>query len=168
MAITKTWGFGTDAAADTTVTPSSIPAVSGFGVVEDEPTSCALENSSSSLDVRERLTYQCSKVKEVASDLDNVYPPAVKTGVQYVVRLDEQLALTDSGNASYKEVLPVTAYVVIRHPINGNIISTDIDTIFKRLIGACYKEVSGVVSTRFKDLMMSALKPQSDGIDPAS
>jgi hypothetical protein len=88
--------------------------------------------------------------------------------VQYVIKLDEQLALTDSGDASYMEVLPVTAYLTIRHPKNGNITASDIETVVKRLLGACYKESGGVVSTRFGDLMKSALRPTVDGIDAES
>jgi hypothetical protein len=165
MAITKSYGYGTDAASTTTVTASSVLPVTGFALVEDEPTSCSLINDSSALDVGEKLSYQCQTIGNVTSGLDNVYPPAVKTGVQYQVKLDEQIALTDSGNPSYKEVLPVVAYINIRHPKNGNISSSDIDTIFKRLVGACLKSDG---TTRFSDLMKSALRPTTDGPAAAS
>jgi hypothetical protein len=168
MAISKTWGYSSDKASDSTVTPSSINPLSDFALTEDVATNCSLINNNSALDVGEKLSYQCQNIPNVASGLENVYPPQVKSGVQYVVKLDEQVKLTDSNDATYAEILPVTAYVTIRHPKNGNLAAADIDVIFKRLIGACYKEVNGVVSTRFADMMKSALRPTADGIDPAS
>lgn len=165
MALVHTWGYGSDVASKEEVTMSSIDPVTGYALVKDEPDECGLINDDSALDVGEMLTYSATKVGNIASKLDNQYPPAVGGGVQYVVRLDEQLMLTSSTDASFKEILPVTAYVTIRHPRSGEISQNDIDTIFKRLIGACYKYDGTTLSTRFGDLMKSALKPTVDGAD---
>lgn len=165
MALTHTWGYGSSAASSQTVTAASIKPVSTFALVKDEPDNCELINNNSLLDVGEKLSYSAINVNNVASRLDNQYPAPVNSGVQYVVRLDEQLLLTSSGEASFKEILPVTAYVTIRHPKSGEISSSEIDTIFQRLIGACLKSDG---TTRFSDLMKSALRPTTDGPSPAS
>jgi hypothetical protein len=165
MALTHTWGYGSDAASAVSVAASAVTPVSTFALVTDEPDNCELINNSSQLDVGEMVSYSATKVNNVASKLDNQYPAPVNSGVQYVVRLDEQLLLTSASEASFKEILPVTAYVTIRHPKSGEISSAEVDTIFKRLVGACLKSDG---STRFSDLMKSALRPTTDGPAAAS
>jgi hypothetical protein len=167
MSIVKTWGYDTNAASDTPVTPSSINPVSSFALIQDEPDECRLRHQQA-VDNAEMLTYMCKDIGNVGTYLKSVHPTPVKAGVQYSVRLDEQLKLTSSDEPTYAETVPVVATLTIRHPKNGNITTGDIETVFKRLIGACYKEVSGTVSSRFGDLMQSALRPVNDGIDPAS
>lgn len=168
MAISKTWGYGSSTASTEKLTAAVMNVNSDFALLKDEPTECVVGNTGSALDLGENVSYSCVKIPTVASGLDNQYPPAVKSGVQYVIKVEEQVKLTDSGNAAYAEILPVTAYVTIRHPKNGNLTSSDIDTVFARLIGACYKTEGGVTSTRFNDLMRSALRPTSDGAPAAS
>jgi hypothetical protein len=114
------------------------------------------------------ITYGCKDIGSVGSFLKSVHPLSVKTGVQYEVRVDEQLLLTESTVPTYAETIPVVMTLTIRHPKNNNLTESDIETVFKRLIGACYKEVSGTVTPRFGDLMQSILVPTSDGIDAAS
>lgn len=167
MSIVKTWGYDTNTAADTAITPSSVNPVSDFALIIDEPTECRLQHQQA-VDNVEQISYQCKDIPSVLTTAKSVHPTPVKTGVQYTVRLDEQLKLTSSDDPTYAETVPVVAMLVIRHPKNANITVSDIETVHKRLVGASYKEVSGTVSSRFGDLMQSALRPTADGIDPVS
>jgi hypothetical protein len=167
MALVKTWGYGSDAAADTPITPSSVNPVSAYSLIQDEPTECRLSHQQA-VDNREMISYQCKDVGNVGTYLKSVHPSPVKEGVQYTVRLDEQLKITSTDDPTYAETVPVVAMLVIRHPKNGNISVSDIETVLKRLIGASYKEDTTGISSRFGDLMQSALRPVTDGIDPAS
>lgn len=168
MAKVTAWGFGTNTLADTPQNVSSINPVSDFALVTDDPTECALVNGASDIDAPERLSYQARKVNQVVTDLDVANPGPSSKGVQYVVRLDEILKVTDSADATYRKDLPFVGYVVIRHPIDGDIQPSHVDTMFQRLSGACYKETTAGISTRFGDLMKSALHPTVDGIDPTT
>lgn len=167
MSIVKTWGYGTNVNADTGITPSSVNPVSDFALIVDEPNECRLQ-SQQAVDNVEQISYQCKDIPNVLTTAKSVHPTPVKAGVQYTVRLDEQLKLTSSDDPTYAETVPVVAMLVIRHPKNGNLTVSDIETIHKRLVGASFKEVSGTVSSRFGDLMQSALRPVNDGIDAAS
>lgn len=163
MSVQKSFGFGTSSNSAKTVTLPIFKPATGFALVEDEPDTCSLINNDSQVDLGEKLTYNCRKIATVASGLDNMHPAQVQTGVQYQIKLDEQLSITDSGSPTFREDLPITAYVTIRHPKNGNITSSDIDAVFARLISACYKTVDGTLKSRFADLMKSALRPTTDG-----
>lgn len=162
MATKKVWGYGDDTSLGRTpLDLKQVDPVSHFALVEDEPDSCSLINNNSDVDLGEKLTYNCRTIPNVASGLDNMNPPKVRTGVQYQVKLDEQLSVRDTENPSFREDLPITAYITIRHPKNGNIKPADVDKVFARLVASCLKgtDSSGNVSTRFGDLMKSALRP---------
>ena len=163
MSVQKTFGFGTSTNSSKTVTLPVFKPSTGFALVEDEPETCSLINNDSKVDLGEKLTYNCRKIATVASGLDNMHPAQVQTGVQYQIKLDEQLSVTDSSSPTFREDLPITAYITIRHPKNGNITAEDVDAVFARLISACYKTVDGTVTSRFADLMKSALRPTTDG-----
>lgn len=163
MSVQKTFGFGESVSSTKTVTLPVLNAETGFALVEDEPETCSLINNDSKVDLGEKLTYNCRKIATVASGLDNMHPSQVQTGVQYQIKLDEQMSITDTASPTFREDLPITAYVTIRHPKNGNITQSDVDAIFARLISACYKTVNGNLQTRFGDLMKSALRPTTDG-----
>jgi hypothetical protein len=167
MSIVKTWGFGTTTDADTDVTPKSVNPVSEFALIKDEQDECRLQKSQA-IDNASQISYQYRDIGSVQTNIKSVHPLKVKNGVQYAVRLDAQMKLTSSDDATYAETVPFVGMVILRHPKNGNIVNSDLDTFFAELIGACYKEVSGSVSTRFGDLMQSALRPTADGIDAKS
>lgn len=163
MSVQKTFGFGNSVSSAQKLTLPILNADTGFALVEDEPETCSLINNASKVDLGEKLTYNCRKISTVASGLDNMHPAQVQTGVQYQIKLDEQLSITDSTSPTFREDLPITAYITIRHPKNGNITAQDVDTIFARLVSACYKTVDGTLQSRFGDLMKSALRPTADG-----
>lgn len=163
MSVQKSFGFGTSTASTQKVTLPIMKPTSGFALVEDEPETCSLINNDSQVDLGEKLTYNCRKIATVASGLDNMHPAQVQTGVQYQIKLDEQLSITDTASPTFREDLPITAYITIRHPKNGNITAQDVDKVFARLISACYKMVDGTLTSRFADLMKSALRPTTDG-----
>lgn len=140
----------------------SIPKVgpiTNYAKVEDEPTSCSLKNKTCPLDQGETLSYQCTPIAKVNSKLTSQNPAKVTSGVQYIVRLDELLRTTDeAGNIVCDE--PITAILQIRHPLSGNVTPDIVNTVFSRLVGACYDSTKS--AWRWKDLMLSALVPVED------
>lgn len=142
-----------------TVTPVAIKPASSYAVTSDEPTELTGSNLTAPVDQPEILTYRCQELKTVNTAMENMYPPEVRTGVQYVIKLDELASVTDTADPTFRVDLPISAYLTIRHNKSGYITSDMIATVVKRLLGACMKEDG---AWRFDELMRSSLKPTVD------
>lgn len=162
MSFTKTWGFAEGSEVDLNIATSPVKPVSEFALVEDEPTQCSLMNKTSSVDLGERLTYGCRTIPTVSSGLDNMHPGRVQTGVQYQIKLDEQLSVQSDADPNYRVDLPIVATLTIRHTKDGNIGNNEIGTVVERLVSACMQKSGSTMTWRFEDLMKSALRPTVD------
>lgn len=161
MATQKKFGVSQDSdLGKTPIAVKNVDPTKDYALMADEPDSCSLINTGSDVDLGEKLTYNCRTIPTVTSSLDNMYPSRVKTGVQYGVKMEEQLSVTDSENPSFREDFPIVCSITFRHPKNGCISKEAVDRVFARAISACLKTNSdGTVTTRFGDLMKGALKP---------
>lgn len=157
--MSSTFGFtNSTAMSDVSIVPIDVKPVTNYGKIQDEPTVCALQNKTAPLDQGEVMTYRANELKEVSTCQVIQNPAKVRNGVQYVIKLDEILRTTDTdGNIVCDE--PIVAYVTIRHQKSGNITAALVEQVYKRLQGAIYKEDG---TTRFADLMRSALVPVED------
>lgn len=162
MALTKQWGFTEGTSMSLSVSTSPVKPVSEFALVEDEPTQCSMVNKTSSVDLGEKLTYGCRTIPTVSSGLDNIHPGTVSTGVQYQVKLDEQLSVRSDTDPNYRTDLPIVATLTIRHPKDGNIGNAEIGKVVNRLVSACKQGTASNLTWRFEDLMKSALRPTVD------
>lgn len=158
MALSSSFGF-TDEATDINVKPSELLVVSGFGTKVDDPEEYSCTNKECPVDQQELVTFQCKEVKNIASKLVNQFPPEVKGGVQYVVRLDELLKTTSSTDDTWRVDDPIVMYLTIRHPLTNRITPTHLSTCLKRLMGSM---LDGTGAFRFTELMKSALRPASE------
>lgn len=153
------FGFtNTTAMTGVSAVPVEIKPVANYGKVQDEPTCVMLQNKTAPLDQGELLTYRHNEMKDVKSDQVIQNPAKVRNGVQYVIKLDEIIRTTDASGAIVCDE-PVVAYITIRHQKSGNISSAIVTTVLLRLLGAIFKEDG---TTRFDDLMRSALVPVED------
>lgn len=159
MALTSTFGFTNVTDATDTLKHVQIKPVTGYSVRKDDPDQCVLLNSSTLYDQPELVTYQVGSLKRIPSLIDNTHPPKVVEGIQYGIRIDELLRVSSSTNDTYVEDLPIVMNLSIKHVRNGQITSAHIETLFKRLLGACVKADG---TTRFNDLMRSAIRPSVD------
>lgn len=162
MAIQKAWGYGEDTPSSYDLNPS-VFAPTSWALIEDEPGKCQLSHQST-IDNGEMVTYEAKSVGGVGTYLKAAHKVNQKSSVTYTIRVDEQLKLTSTDDATYAETVPVVAMITIRHPKNGNLLPSDVDTVFKRLIGAAFKTVDGTATTRFADLMQGSTKPTVDGL----
>lgn len=138
--------------------PTSLKPVTEFAKIEDEPTVAVLSNRTTPLDQGELLTFRCNPVDKVSTSQVIQHPSAVTSGVQYVVKLEDILRTTNSqGDIVCDE--PIVMYLTVRHQRSSNISTEIVDTMFQRLIGACYHSDG---TTRFDELMRSALVPTKD------
>lgn len=157
MAITSQFAYTNTAAHAFTVTPTDVKPVTVYGKTADLADKVVLENKTTPLDQGERLTYTCTQLDKVTSTQNLVKPALSRAGVQYVIKLEEILRTADGADLIQDE--PVVAYLTIRHQSSSYITSSLVEEVFKRLVGACYKEDG---TSRFDDLMRSALVPVAD------
>jgi hypothetical protein len=156
MAITSKFGFTNVTESKNSVTPVDLAIISDYALIEDEPTSCVLSNTTCPIDQGELISYKCQSLKNVSSTQDILYPNTVSAGVQYVIKVEEILSTTSDSDPSFRVDSPIVAYLTIRHSKNGNITEDMISQTVQRLLGACQKEDG---TWRFGDLMRSSLKP---------
>lgn len=159
MAKAKSFGFTnkTDSAT-VSIKPTDLKICDNYALKEDEPTSVIEDNKTCPLDQPEIVHFICRDIPQVNSSIVNQYPAPVKNGVQYMITLEELLSTRDD-SIGYRVDDPIVATLTIRHTKSGNITSDDIQTVVRRLLGACYKTDG---TCRFDDLMRSALKPSTN------
>jgi hypothetical protein len=141
-----------------TVAPVDLGPVRNYSKTKDESYESEFANKTASLAQGEVLSYGCHTLPNVSSKQKSTNPGKVKDGVTYSVRLDELLRTqNDDGDIVYDE--PIVMYLTVRHPLSSNITASHIETVFKRLIGACMREDG---TFRFDDIMRSGLVPAAD------
>lgn len=158
MANTSSFSFTNTTASSNTITPVEIGEKTNYAEVADQPQEHVRSNITCALDQGELLTIRCNPLDRISTTQKIQYPYTVKDGVQYVVKLEEILRTVNSAGDIVGDE-PIVAYITIRHQKTANITSSIIDTIVKRLLGACYKSDG---TPRWNDLMRSALEPTSD------
>lgn len=159
MSVTTDFGFANETASTNTLSLTALDITSNYALVADEPDKCVLSNVTCPIDEPEVLTYGARNITSVSSSISNQNPPKVKGGIQYQIKLEELLRTTSSTDASFVVDDPIVATVTIRHSKSGNITGTKIDEVWGRLNSAIVKKDG---TTRFSDLMRSALKPTED------
>lgn len=160
MAKSSKFGFtNTTASTKVTITPIDVKVVDNYALKEDEPTRVVEDNKTCPLDQPEVVSFMCRDIPHVNTSIVNQYPAPVSNGVQYIISLEEILSTTDDTVPGYRVDDPIVASLTIRHPKSGNITANHIQTVLNRLLGMCYKTDG---TSRFDDLMRSALKPSSN------
>lgn len=147
----------TDKNSNVTISVPNLKPVTNYARIEDEPTVAVVSNVTCPIDQGELLTYRCNEVDHVSTSQKVRNPAKVQDGIQYVVKLEDIFRTSLATGDIVDE--PVVAYITIRHPRSSNITKDIVDSMFARLIGACYKADG---TTRFNDLMRSALMPTTD------
>lgn len=159
MALSSSFGFSNTTESTNSVKLFKLDVTSNYALVEDEPTKCMETNVTTPVDQPENVSFGCTEIANVASSIKNLYPPKVKGGVQYQVKIEELLSTTSSDDAAFRVDEPIVAYLTIRHPKSSNITTQNIEVVVRRLLSAFYKADG---TTRIDDLMRSALKPTTN------
>lgn len=158
MALTSSFGFTNVSENTHKVTPTALQETSKYAKITDDAAEVRLSNKTTPLDQGEIISYKAMQMPKINSVQTVQNPTPVSTGVQYVVKLDEILRTKDAdGNIVCDE--PIVMYLTVKHQLSSNIQPSHVETIFKRLCGACMKSDG---TYRFDDLMRSALEPVVD------
>lgn len=150
-----TFGF-TNTTKRTVTVPVVDIRMTDYAMRQDEPESCAVINTTTNVDQPELITYQCGNLDRVPTKNKNLYPAPVQAGVQYGIRIDELLRVTDDSDVELYD-LPLTATLTFRHASNAAITAEVVESILQRLLGALYKSET---ETRINDMMRMAIRPQ--------
>lgn len=131
-----------------------------YAKVVDEPGCVVLSAKDASLDTTELITYRYSDVKKVSTTMENQNPPKIKSGVQYVVKVETLLRVDDTTSPSGKTDLPVVGYLTLRHPRHAAITNTELKKVVQMVLGASYDTTK--TGFRFEDLAKGAVSPTED------
>lgn len=161
MAIT--WDFGyTNKSNMTSPTPidhKKLQITENYALKVDEPDECQLSNTTAPIDQPEVITYQAAPVKNIPTKIKVSNPLPARDGIMYGVRIDTVLRGQSDTDDSYVVDLPIVCNISFKHPVNNAITMGTIQDVFARAVAALYTEQN---KPRFRDLMMSALKPTED------
>lgn len=158
MANTSQFAFTNVTAATTAITPIALfgatDGTNSYGKTVDEPTVVVRSNTTCPLDQGELLTTRYNDLAKVSTSQSIQNPLPIKDGCQYVIKLEEILRTTNAAGDIVGDE-PVIAYLTIRHQKSGNITSSIVDSVVKRLLGACYASTDG--TPYWNDYMRSFL-----------
>lgn len=159
MAKATSAGYTNNTANTLVLNPTNVKLVTNYARIEDEATTCVLSNKTAPLDQGELITLRANDISKVSSTQIIQNPSSVRNGIQYVIKVEDILRTVDSTSGAIIMDEPLVAYLTIRHQKSGNITSTMVVDIVKRVIGACVRNDG---TWRFDDLMRSALAPIND------
>jgi hypothetical protein len=135
--------------------------VSNYGLKGETNTKTSLINSKTDSDAREILSYFCSNIERVDTDLtiQNPSPLATgnskKKGIQYGVNLEAVHVETDSSDASYRVDRPVKVSIRLMHEDAATITDAELMEHIGRAVSSLIKEDG---TSRLGDLRASALR----------
>lgn len=156
MAKSANFSFTNTTDGSNTVTPKALGLPTNYALVRDEADVVQVSNKTAPLDAEELIQFRSRTLPELTSFAHIQNPSPVKGGIEYSVRLDEVLSITDSADASYRVDEPIICTVTFRHARNGLITNSVLGTVFVRAISALMKSTG---TWRFEDLMRSAERP---------
>lgn len=134
--------------------------VTDYAKIVDEPGVTVLSAKNAALDTNELITYRYSDVKKVSTSAENLNPPKVKSGVQYVVKVETFFRIEDSTSQTGHTDLPLVGYLTLRHPRHSAITDEVLSTLVGEVIGASYRESDK--KYRFAELAKGAVNPEVD------
>lgn len=143
-----------------TLKPAVMNPATKYARVVDEPGCVVVSAKDAALDTSELLTYRYSDVKKVSTTMENQNPPKVKSGVQYVVKVETLLRVDDATSPSGKTDLPLVGYLTLRHPRHAAITNAELEKLTQMVFGASYDYTKN--KFRFEELAKGAVTPTED------
>lgn len=143
------------------ITVPSLNYVSDFRVTADDPGECRITNLTSPIDQPERFRFAFNDVADVYRNagIDPTLFYQSRRGTQILCQLTDVYKVTDTVDASYLAMLPVTAHMVLRVP-NNDLINADIAMgLIGRMLAGLFDPTADAAGTRLKSMLRGALVP---------
>jgi len=130
----------------------------------EEPEEVILTNLTSPIAYPERFRFAFSDVKDVYTGVGidpTLYAPS-RRGISLLNQLTEEWTVTDSADASFLQVLPVSAHLVVKIPVNDQITAAMVQTLVARLLSGLF-ETGSTTTTRLAAMLRGSLTPTDVG-----
>lgn len=125
------------------------------------PTEVVLTNLSSPIDRPETIRLARTEVADVYKNTQ--IAPAVmapsKRGVNLLAQVNETVLVTDSTDADFMQLLPISAHLVVKVPASEYIDASMVQTLLGRLISALY-DTGSTDESRLAALLRGSLTPK--------
>jgi hypothetical protein len=162
---TSSWNYtDTSGVTVTDLSPAALNFSADFSKQEaakkNSSNEVTLTNEKSPFGTPETIRYAASRVSNVYSGtgIEAGAYSNVRSGVSALVQVNDVLIVHNDDNTVTN--LPVKAHCVIQVPNNEAITVDVINTIFSRLVGACYEQGGTSPGPRLNSLLRGALLPK--------
>lgn len=116
-------------------------------------------NSTTGLGADELVKFKSNRIPQVNTDLKLSRAAVNVAGVSYGVEVHATLVSTDSGDATFRQEMPIVCNISFRHPLDSKITETHVKTILARALSSLIKEDN---TTRIADLMSGPIIPSDN------
>jgi hypothetical protein len=142
-----------------TIAPKLLGLVSNYSLTGDVADVVTLNNKTADIDSEEIVQIRSRYAEKVNNLVNVMYPAPVAKPIEYSVRLEDILKVTDTADASFRVDEPISCTIAIRHNKSGNITNAIVAAVVVRALSAFVKADG---TWRFDDLMRSAERPVVD------
>lgn len=134
-----------------------------FRVTRDDAEEAVVTNLTSPIDQPERFRWAHNNIADVYKNTGidpTLYYPS-RRGTQVLCQLTDVYKVTDTADAAYLALLPVSCHLVIKVP-NNDLISPEVaETLIGRMLAGLYETTATNQYTRLRSLLRGALLPAS-------
>ena len=129
-------------------------------VKSNQPSEVVITNMTSPVAYPERFRFSLGDVKDVYAGsgiAPTLYTPD-RRGMSLLCQLTGNWTVTDTTDASFLQVLPVSAHLVLKLPVNDQITAAMVQTLVARLVSGLY-ETGLDTTSRYAALLRGSLIP---------
>lgn len=166
MAKTMSFGYKDTAISGATAVTLTLPTLNygaDFRVTTDEPKEAVVTNVTSPISQPEKLRWAHQDVSDVYRNtgIDPTMYYQSRRGTQVLCQLTDTAKVTDTADAAYEALLPLSVHLVIKVPNNDLITPDVVVSEVERLIAALYETTGTTTTTRLAAILRGALMPSS-------
>lgn len=134
-----------------------------FRVSKDEPNEAVITNLTSPISQPERFRFAHSDVANVYGNtgIDPTMYYASRRGTQILCQLTDVFKVTDSADAAYEALLPISCHLVVKVPNNELVTEQVVIAEIQRLMGGLFQTEGSENTLRLNALLRGALVPTS-------
>lgn len=168
MAKTISVGYTDTAIANAAAIKPTIPNINwaaDYRVVDDGPTEAVITNITSPLGVPDKFRFAHNDITDIyrGTGIDPTLYYQTKRGTKFLVQLNSSAVVTDTDEAAYRAVLPVSAHLVVSVPncelIDYNWVLTNL--IYRMLGGLWTTLPTGSIEQNIPGLLRGAILPST-------
>lgn len=159
MAMTLNVGYTNTTASTQNINPTKLGKESNYAATSETASEVRMSNLTCPADQAEIISYRYRNVSNINIPQGNMYPPEVSGGIEYGVKLDDLLSLTDSTVPSFRVDYPMEVTLTIKHPKSKYITKDVVIGALQRTLGALCNAAG---EWDIERIMRGSLEPKAD------